>query len=292
MSLAAPRGRGEKWGMTVPRMAGPRRISSRVLLPSADAPTADAASLRPPSHAHWRFSRRRSRTDHVREPGRAVRFILSLVAAMLAVSFWAIGRMSPRLAGAEVSFSELSGEGWVRQQAPGAARAKSARRLILYRPSSSMANCRMEFQWQAEGTGVGVIVRSRDPRNYEAARLRSVSGGIVEERFNVINGVEAKHFIKTITFPSHNADLAVAVEVMGPKVALYLQDELADSWNDSKADAGSVGFFEERNMPAQARMIRISFADASVTRTADSVLRGAMQAARGWWESFRISLIL
>jgi hypothetical protein len=279
--------------MTVPRMTGTRRVSGRSLLPSAVAPTApDAASLRPPSHAHWRFSRHHSRTDHVREPGRAVRFLLSLITAMLAVSFWAISRMSPRLAGAEVSFFEPAGEGWVRQQTPAPKRANSSRSLILYQPSATMANCRMDFQWKADATGVGVIVRSHDPRNYQAARLKTVSGGIVEERFNVINGLEAQHSIKTITFPNQNAELAVAVEVMGPKVALYLQDELADSWNDPKVEAGSVGFFEDRKMQAQARMIRISFADGSVTRTADSVFRGVLQAARGWWESFRISLIL
>ena len=282
----------EKWSMTLPRVtpyppAGPRRILSLYPMQPDSHAAPDAA--RPRSRAHLRFSRR-AQNAHVREPWNAVRFILSLILALLALSFWAIERMSPRLAERELSFPAPVGQGWSRQQTPPYKGSNSQRRLIVYQQSTPIYNWRMDFQWRAEARGIGLVFRSRDARNYDGARLRPIADGFVEEHFRVAGGIESQHFRKTITVANldRNIPVAVALEIRGSNVSLYLRDELADSWNDRKADPGGIGFFQERTDKVQARTIRLSYRDRSMLRTVQSSLQTAPRGVRGWWDSLWI----
>jgi hypothetical protein len=143
----------------------------------------------------------------------------------------------------------------------------------------------MEFQWQADASGIGLVFRSQDARNYQAARLNPIADGIVEEHFSVTGGIEGQHVRKTITVANLAPDIAVALEIRGPRISLYLRDELADSWNDEKADPGGIGFFEERTAQAKARTIHLSYSDGSVQRTVQSSLQTALHEVRGWWDS-------
>jgi hypothetical protein len=220
---------------------------------------------------------------------RAVRFLLSLVFAVLALSFWAIGKLSPRLARTEVSFAAPGGEGWVGQNAAASIASKSRRRMILYQPSAAMSNCRMEFTWPADKAGIG-LVRSSDSRNYRSVRLGSNRSEITEERFDVKNGIEGHHFSKTIAGRTSDPELRVKFEVTGSNAALYLQGELVDVWEDQQLSRGSIGFFEERGPEkAAARTVRVSFDDSSLSWTA-RLPGNVIDAAGRWWASFRVTV--
>jgi hypothetical protein len=86
--------------------------------------------------------------------------------------------------------------------------------------------------------------------------------------------------------------MPVALEIIGSRVSLYLREELADSWSDQKPGPGGVGFFEDRNAKAQARMIHVSYGEGLTERAGTSTLESTVNAARVWWGSLGISRIL
>jgi len=289
----------ERWSMLVPKSKpGTRRAATPVphrrptgLISATSKDDRDGLPASP-SRAHIRFSRGYASDGRVIDPWRAVRFILSLVAAVLAISFWALARFGPQLTGTTASFSMPSGQSWIRQQVPSSARTKSSKNLILYRPSVPTSSYRMEFDWKVQAGGIGCILRAQDPRNYHAAKLRAVPGGFAAEHFSVIDGVESEHVKRMVAFSRRDPEVAVTIEAMGPIFTLYLADELVDTWRDERLSAGAPGFVEERSEKVPARNIRLVFLNASSRQDAESILKDGVEAAQRWWASLRARLVL
>ena len=279
-----------EWSMVVPRMRRCPRPSANPAPHPAARLTAETLSGSPPSHAHLRFSCGYASDYRVADPWRAVRFILTLVVAVVAISFWAAARIGSQFTSTPVSFATPSGEDWVYPQASARARDKSVGEQLLYIPSAATSDFRMEFNWRMQAGGVGCVFRAKDPQNYYVARLKLVPGGIEAEHFSVIDRAEGEHFRSKFRLPRREPELGVTIEAIGPIFTLYVQDELIDTWRDEKLSAGAVGFIEPRKGRVPAQAIRLTLLNATRRESRESILQSVFQGAQRWWESMRVVL--
>ena len=141
--------------------------------------------------------------------------------------------------------------------------SRPGRQLVLYRPSLSATDCRLEFKWRVDEKGVGWVFRAKDTNNYYAARIKMARPGpaatLAVEHFTVYQGTESAHSEKALAFSQSFPVLSVRMEVAGPSFTLYLQGSAAEYWSDTKLTTGGLGFYEERNQPAEVQSLRMSF---------------------------------
>jgi hypothetical protein len=243
----------------------------------------------PPSPARLRFAQPPADAFRPsRKPPRAVSLLMTFVAATFGLCFWVMSRLSPELGWTTMNFSSPRGEGWSRQVAS-SSMSKDLRRLVVYRQTPQSVDWRMEFRWKSEPAGIGLIVRSSDARNYHAVRLRPAPDGFSEDSFEVVEGVEGRHSVKTIVFPNSDPEVPITMEETGPDVALYVRHEILDRWTENQLKADRIGFFEERGHKLTTSAIRISFGNRPSPR---AILAAAIQTAHTFWSSFRFSTIL
>ena len=140
---------------------------------------------------------------------------------------------------------------------------RQGRQLVLYRPSLNAADGRLEFTWRVDEKGVGWVFRAKDVNNYYAARIKVVRPGpaatLAVEHFTVYQGAESAHSEKVLAFSRSVPVLSIRMEVAGPSFTLYLQGSAAEYWSDTRLTTGGVGFYEERNRPAEVQSLRMSF---------------------------------
>jgi hypothetical protein len=137
-------------------------------------------------------------------------------------------------------------------------------RLALYTPSLKMADYRMEFVGQISKKGLAWVVRAADVKNYVAVKLIQVSTGprprLAVVRYALVNGKEERH--KQIVFPFEartDTVYQVRMEVGGNRYSLYIQDRMADTWEDDRFTSGGVGFFSAKGEDARLRWVRITY---------------------------------
>ena len=193
----------------------------------------------------------------------SIKFILAATAvAALGVAIWFRASQSRPPEMIEVT-SAMGEGGWMRERVAVDAGLKQGRQLVLYRPSLSAANCRLEFTWRVDERGIGWVFRAKDTANYYAARLKVLRPGpaptLSVEHFAVYQGVESAHEERALSFSRNAPVLMIRMEAIGPSFTLYLQGSAADYWTDTRLKTGGLGFFEERNHPAEAQALRISF---------------------------------
>jgi hypothetical protein len=287
---------GEKWSMLVPKaQAGARTRASLAALhePNASSrpPTdaSEATGARAASSAHLRFSRSETISHHGLDARRAVRFVLTLVVAIVALSFWTMSRLGASLAAPTMSFSSAKGHDWFHDRARVSPRARLSRNLVLYRPFTSRSDYRLLFEWRPDAGGVGCIFRARDSRNYQMAKLSLVPGGVSLERFTVIDGVQDEPLHRMVTLQLRDPEPEVAIEAIGSVFALYVQDELVDTWHDQRLPSGAVGFVEGHGS-VPARAIRLTLLKPPFSQNAGMILLDALRSPERWWRSVRDNL--
>ena len=134
------------------------------------------------------------------------------------------------------------------------------------------------MNWRSDLNAIG-IVRWVDGRNYDGVRLKRGGGVTTEELFSVTRGLESRRAVKTVAMTQADPDVRVAWEVSGSNVALYLENELVDSWTDERLSHAGVGFMSDRGEKPPAHGIRIVYPDYYVPgKVAASLLRGIKQA--------------
>lgn len=136
----------------------------------------------------------------------------------------------------------------------------------------------MELNWRSDVSELA-LVRSLDTQNYDLVRLRPSDAGIAEEHFSIARSLEKRRTRKLITVAHWDPDVRVALEVNGPNLALYLENELVDSWADDRLSHASLGLMENRGDKAAAHMIRIIYPDDSWQGAASSLLQQFKSAA-------------
>lgn len=190
------------------------------------------------------------------------------VVAAASVPFWWKHAAQP--AGAEVVTS-INGGDWQREATvSGDPGVKQFRQLVVYRPSLTSTDARLEFDWTVHAGNAGIVFRAKDLGNYYAVRLKVLKSGsmptLAAEYFSVYHFVESPHSEKVLVFSRNDPVLHVRMDIFGPMFTLYLQGSATAYWNDAKLTRGALGFLEEWHKAAEVHGVRMSFPGSSQSR--------------------------
>jgi hypothetical protein len=134
--------------------------------------------------------------------------------------------------------------------------------ISVYRPSMTLANYRIQFQGQIENKSIGWIFRAADPKNYYVTRLQVLKPGlnptVALVHFALINGEESQRLEKKLPFSVH-ADTVykVRTDVLGTSFSTFVQDQLVDSWSDSRLKAGGFGLLGDGTDRSRLQLVQL-----------------------------------
>ena len=144
--------------------------------------------------------------------------------------------------------------------------------ITLYEPSRGQSDYRMDFSWVPDSAGVGWVFRTRDGNNYYAERLslqpHASDSLLVAEHFSVFGGREGAHFQRVIPLPKHSGLVRVHMDAIGSEFKLFLENNPADSWYDSRLKSGALGFYADGDHLPKLLALSFTFINNQVTRTA------------------------
>jgi len=130
----------------------------------------------------------------------------------------------------------------------------------------------MEFSWVPDAAGVGWVFRTLDGNNYYAARLslqqRGGGGVLVAEHFSVFGGAESVHSRKVIPLEKPARLLKIHMDAIGPAFKLFVEDQPANTWTDTRLDTGALGFYNDGDHLPKLLALSFTFIKNSVSRTA------------------------
>jgi hypothetical protein len=191
---------------------------------------------------------------------------LAGVALLLAAGIAGYGRLRERSsaeAATVVSGMEMGGAGWITEWASDSVGSARGRQISLYRPSISMSDYRLEFLGRIDRRSLGWVFRAADSGNYYAAKLEAVQPGgssLTITRFAVVHGFEGIHIQRTLALNTGAGDmLKVRLEARGPRFTVYVQNQVAEDWEDDRLKSGAVGFLNEREERGQIQSVQIAF---------------------------------
>lgn len=258
-----------QWEMVIPKMARPSsRISSiaEIAPPppvSRPVPLTLHAADSPGSVPPLPTPRRRELRLRFGAASLAVKLLLGgALAAVVAIPILLRVYSSPPQASVDAS---IRGGGWMREPSAPVG-AQQARQLVLYRPSLGATDCRLEFTWKVSDRAVAWTFRAKDADNYYAMAIKALRPGpsptLSVEHFTVYQGIESPHAGKVLILGENNPALQVRMDVSGATFKLYLEGNAADYWTDNRLGAGSLGFLEQPDQPAEVQFVRMSFSQA------------------------------
>jgi hypothetical protein len=162
-----------------------------------------------------------------------------------------------------VSGVEMGGAGWITEWASDSAGSARGRQISLYRPSISMSDYRLEFLGRIDRRSLGWVFRAADSSNYYAAKLEAAQPGspsLTITRFAVVRGFEGIHIQRTLRLNASASDmLKVRLEARGPRFTVYVQNQVAEDWEDDRLKSGGLGFLNEREERGQIQSVQIAF---------------------------------
>lgn len=119
-------------------------------------------------------------------------------------------------------------------------------RMAIFQPSVGLRDYVFEMKASIERRSIQWMVRAADAQNYHFARLNVTPGAPLTklelERWTVINGRVGR--VTRLPLPHGGANqtlYAIRVEVRGDSITTYLQDQVIDTFNDSRLQTGGVG---------------------------------------------------
>ncbi len=279
---------GVQWEMVVPRMV---RSTPKAISPAETAatPSRSRAVLQQHPEPHRRSSSESLRAiqpapppvvaesvpgfcsvspsliSRVRQTSLGLKLILAsiTISTGIAVPIWR-HFSAARPAVTEIQTTTRSG-GWSREPVTRIdAGFNRARELVVYRPSLKATDCRLEFNWRVNATGVGWVFRAKDTANYYAMRIKLLKPGpsptLSVEHFTVYRGVEGAHGEKVLVLTRSDPVLHIRTDLAGPSFTVYIGSSAVDYWNDTRMSAGGLGFFEEWHQGSDVESVRMSFA--------------------------------
>jgi hypothetical protein len=161
-----------------------------------------------------------------------------------------------------VSGMEMGGAGWITEWASDSVGSARGRQISLYRPSISISDYRLEFLGRIDRKSLGWVFRAADSSNYYAVKLEAQPGAspLTITRFAVVHGFEGIHIQRTLQLNSGASDLLkVRLEARGPRFTVYVQNQVAEDWEDDRLKSGAVGFLNEREERGQIQSVQIAF---------------------------------
>jgi hypothetical protein len=156
--------------------------------------------------------------------------------------------------------TEMGATGWVSEWASDPRGSALGRQISLYRPSAGLSNYRLEFNGRIQRKSLGWVFRAADTRNYYVGKLQeSPAGGrLMFTRFAVVRGVEGPRTRVTLPVLASVGAVNIRLDAQRSRFTLYVQNRIADSWQDDQLPAGGVGFLNEREEQGQVASIRLS----------------------------------
>src|SRR5205814_9544065 len=162
-----------------------------------------------------------------------------------------------------VAGMEMGGAGWITEWASDSVGSVRGRQISLYRPSISMSDYRLEFLGRIDRRSLGWVFRAADSSNYYAVKLQPAQPGaapLTITRFAVIHGFEGIHIQRTLAMNAGASDLLkVRLEAHGPRFTVYVQNQVAEDWEDDRLRSGALGFLNEREERGQIQSVQIAF---------------------------------
>jgi hypothetical protein len=154
---------------------------------------------------------------------------------------------------------------WISTRASFVVGSKQQRQLLIYRGSRQVSDFRVDFDWNPDDKGAGLIFRCVDRANYQALRLAIAPSrsarGFYEEHFAVIAGVESEHKRKLIPWKLRTGVVHIALDATGSAFTLSVGGKRFESWTDDRLKKGDLGFFSNGNERASIDTIRFTFAN-------------------------------
>lgn len=235
----AASGSSVQWAMVIPKLAPP---AATRLLPATSTEPAQFAA---PKYVVPKFEVSSAPASLT------VKVLLSASLALLLIPGWR-NTDSPGARAVQVE-SRMSERGWVHRSAD----------LVLYSPSLSRADYRMEFTWRVNPQGVAWAFRAKDRDNYYAVRIKPLgpepSRMLSVEHFTRYRGVEKSRVVKLLTWSKDDPSVHVKMDVAGSTFKLHLGGNVVSQWTDSRLLTGGLGFIEDGNHRAEVQSVQISF---------------------------------
>ena len=135
--------------------------------------------------------------------------------------------------------------------------------LALYRPSVGLADYQMQFLGLIDKKALSWVVRAADFDNFYVVKLEMVKSGplpaIALTRYAVINGrAQDRHDVAIPLSVRTDTIYRVRMDVRGSEFTVEVQDQLADSWTETRLPKGGVGFFTADGEASRVRWVQIT----------------------------------
>ena len=135
--------------------------------------------------------------------------------------------------------------------------------LAIFQPTIGLRDYVLEMKSSIDRRSIQWIVRASGPQNYHFARLNVTPGAPLTklelERGSVINGRTSR--VTRLPLPHGGANqtlYSIRVEVNGDSITTYLQDQVIDTFNDTRLREGGVGLIGAQDDRPRIYGIRVS----------------------------------
>jgi hypothetical protein len=135
--------------------------------------------------------------------------------------------------------------------------------LALYAPSTGLTDYQLQFLGVIGKKSLSWVVRAQDFDNYYVVKLVERKGGPMPEigvtRYAVING-KAQDRVDTRVAISARPEMMylVRMDVKGNDFSMWVQDQMVDSWSDTRLPRGGVGFYSAKGEESRLRWVQIT----------------------------------
>jgi len=137
-------------------------------------------------------------------------------------------------------------------------------RLRLWQPTTLLSDYQLNFGAAIESKAMGWAYRASNPQNYYATKLIVSEGNRTEiSRWAVIGGQSLTRVQLPLPISIiPGKDYQVQVRVLGNRFTTFVDNQLIDTWTDSKLRKGGIGFFAEAGERAAVRWVAVDQQDA------------------------------
>jgi hypothetical protein len=135
--------------------------------------------------------------------------------------------------------------------------------LAFFKPSTGIADFRLEFTADVEKIGISWAIRALDAQNYQALQVSQRKTGTETQlwltRYTVKAGKEGPRtrVPLQIMLPAQSIWL-VRLEAIGDSCTLWIENQIANAWSDNSVAGSSIGFFAGNGDQFILKRVRIT----------------------------------
>jgi hypothetical protein len=135
--------------------------------------------------------------------------------------------------------------------------------LALYRPSVNLTDYQVQFLGMIDKKALSWVVRAADFENFYVVKLAVLKAGPIPAigltRYAVIHGQASDRHDVSIPLSARTDTLyKVRMDVQGSNFTVEVQDQIADSWTETRLPRGGIGFFTASGEASRLRWVQIT----------------------------------